>query len=267
MSSLREVCSSDFHEVIVSVDAKSERPALKSLKESFPEFRFVQSESRGVSHARNLGLQNARGDVFLLIDDDCIVESTAFLSEVIERSRNSSFVNGGGYRLKESVGYWGRVYQAVNVLWLRSGKSAKGQIHLLGGFIFGAMKLRPFVNFPGNMPWGGEEKAMLLALENSTEFSGCWHPDLNILHLDSSDTAALVRRAFYQGVAAGKHGLTSPMTRDFSGISFGLLPGLCVFFLISRLGVLLGRGEQALRRVTDLKSKALLTDKKTERSE
>lgn len=229
------------NQVIVVVDAKEENSQFSHLKQRFPFFEFTLSPGGGVSRARNLGLTYAKGENFLIIDDDCIVDSSELLSNIVAISKDSMLVHGGSYILKGQVGYWARIYNIVNHLWLKSGRSHRGQVHLLGGFMFGSKILLPWIHFSVSSHWGGEEKEMLRRLEEMTPYSGSWHSDLVITHLDNSDFSVFFRRALHQGIAAGKMDLVSASPAKFTEIPPKYFPGLILFFVISRIGVLYGK--------------------------
>lgn len=231
-------------EVLVVVDAAEEPPCLKDYRIIFPEFQFHLSPLGGVSNARNKGLRLSTGKYILFLDDDCLIEDAGFIPRLMNLADEEGYIHGGSYALSGKPRYWSRIYQAVNHLWLRSGKSEKGQIHLLGGFIFARSEVKPFIHFPPELKWGGEEKEMLRHLERHSPYTGKWHSDFTLTHLDESDFSAFARRAYRQGVAAGKFDLSGPFTVRFRDLQWDLVPGLALFFVLSRFGIVLGKWEK-----------------------
>lgn len=61
-----------LYEVIV-VDNNS-NDQTRQIVESYPEFRYVFEDKLGLSHARNTGIDKARGDIVAFIDDDAEAE-------------------------------------------------------------------------------------------------------------------------------------------------------------------------------------------------
>lgn len=61
-------------ELIVSNDRSTDNTEnlLKKYAEKYENFSFVMSECKGPSGARNSAIMKARGDVILMIDDDCV---------------------------------------------------------------------------------------------------------------------------------------------------------------------------------------------------
>lgn len=71
----------ELYEVIV-VDNNSQDNT-KDLVESYPSVKYVLEEKLGLSYARNAGIENARGDIIVFIDDDAEA-SRSWLDELLK---------------------------------------------------------------------------------------------------------------------------------------------------------------------------------------
>jgi glycosyltransferase involved in cell wall biosynthesis len=82
-------------EVIV-VDNGSTDRTLQKIADEFPSVRLLQESKPGVSHARNLAIQEARGDWIAFTDADCVPTPT-WIQALVRRaaeSQEASFVGG-----------------------------------------------------------------------------------------------------------------------------------------------------------------------------
>lgn len=86
----------DFLELLVvdQSDGAQTRDELKELGD--PRLRYVQTDTRGVTASRNLGIELSRGDVVAFTDDDCRVPPnwTESLSAVFEADPDVAVVCG-----------------------------------------------------------------------------------------------------------------------------------------------------------------------------
>ncbi|NNE90212.1 MAG: glycosyltransferase, partial [Verrucomicrobiales bacterium] len=71
LESLENLRYPDF-EVLVVNDGADE--AVAEIVKRFPAVRLIEIEHGGLSHARNVGAEKARGSVFAYTDDDCVVD-------------------------------------------------------------------------------------------------------------------------------------------------------------------------------------------------
>lgn len=72
LESLRELDYPNYEVVIVD-DGSRDRTAEISM--DFPEFRLIRQPNKGLSVARNVGAQAARGEIIAYTDSDCVVDS------------------------------------------------------------------------------------------------------------------------------------------------------------------------------------------------
>lgn len=78
------------------------------IKDSTLNIKFIQTDIGGVSNARNIGIENAKGEFITFIDDDDYV-SASYLKELLEKSDERAIAlaypfafNDGSY---EQIGY------------------------------------------------------------------------------------------------------------------------------------------------------------------
>ncbi len=83
----------DF-EVIVVNDGSD--PAVTAIAEKFPAFKLLNIEHGGLSKARNIGAENAGGEIFAYTDDDCVAppDWLTWLAFAYEQSPEFSCLGG-----------------------------------------------------------------------------------------------------------------------------------------------------------------------------
>jgi len=77
----------------------------KNALASFPQVRFIDTlQPASAARARNLGMQEARGDIFLFTDADCVPEPDWATNHLVRHAEGEQVV-GGSVALKGS-NYW-----------------------------------------------------------------------------------------------------------------------------------------------------------------
>ncbi|MGA3229042.1 MAG: glycosyltransferase [Candidatus Binatus sp.] len=92
LESLRRLDYPNFEVVIVD-DGSRDRTADISM--DFPEFRLIRQPNKGLSVARNVGMQAARGEIIAYTDSDCVVDPH-WLTLMVRSMIENNFDGCGG---------------------------------------------------------------------------------------------------------------------------------------------------------------------------
>ncbi len=92
LESLRKLDYPNYEVVIVD-DGSRDRTAEISM--DFPEFRLIRQPNKGLSVARNVGMQAARGELIAYTDSDCVVDPH-WLTFMVRAMVESGFDGCGG---------------------------------------------------------------------------------------------------------------------------------------------------------------------------
>ena len=92
LESLRKLDYPNY-EVIIVDDGSRDRTAEISM--DFPEFRLIRQPNKGLSTARNVGMQAARGEVIAYTDSDCVVDPH-WLTLMMRSMTENNFDGCGG---------------------------------------------------------------------------------------------------------------------------------------------------------------------------
>jgi glycosyltransferase involved in cell wall biosynthesis len=77
------------------------RDVVVDFRRRYPgRFQYLFEAQQGLSHARNAGIKEARGDVVVFLDDDVTVTAT-WLERLVAPLRGGKYVGGGGRVLPE----------------------------------------------------------------------------------------------------------------------------------------------------------------------
>ena len=95
LASLRTLRYPDY-EVIVVNDGSTDRTL--EISERYPEVRIFSQENKGLSVARNVGIENATGSIVAFTDSDCVVDPD-WLTYLAYKFVHAGFVAVGGPNL------------------------------------------------------------------------------------------------------------------------------------------------------------------------
>ena len=205
LQSLQSQPFRDFELIVVDQNDDDRLvPIVKQYEGQFP-IRHLRSTVRNISHARNLGLEAARGNIVGFPDDDCL-----YLPDTMERvvrrfdEDPSLAILAGNHRSPEGGlvnGRWNSCSCAIadrtvwttvmgSSLWTRTAPARE-----VGGF-------DPAVG-PGT-PWGSAEEPDFVLRLMRRGYRGYYDYAIGVLHPEKRLTAAAIARAFLYGAGMGR---------------------------------------------------------------
>lgn len=118
---LMSLCSQSYnnqkYEVIIvdddSIDNSAERinSFLKKNKDKYPNFKYFKKENKGLSVARNFGIEKASGNLVSFIDEDAKADKN-FVLNVVKTFKANPNINclGGKVELWNEHNYFAKIY-------------------------------------------------------------------------------------------------------------------------------------------------------------
>ncbi len=220
-------------ELEILVVSNLEDPELeRKIQEGPPlPLRYLVRGRKGVNSARNLGLQAARGEIILFLDDDCLPPDPNYLGRHLQTHWNEPHWTGlgGAYLLPKSYGWIEEYYHLHNQFWIESslGRDGRTSVNLLGGnSSYKRSHLETHqIQFDEAIQYGGAEVSFnhrLLHSGAEIAFSN----QLGVIHAARIGLKALLKKAFYQGcglrkrVEDGVHPPSRYLARPVSFIEF-----------------------------------------------
>ncbi len=74
LRALRDLAASPYRVEVIVVDNGSADGSQTMIRTEFPEFHLIENrENLGIARGKNAGLEVARGEFILVVDDDCII--------------------------------------------------------------------------------------------------------------------------------------------------------------------------------------------------
>ncbi|MEM7234707.1 MAG: glycosyltransferase [Planctomycetota bacterium] len=214
LKSALESCAAqalESHEAEILVVSNPPSQDACELVESFPQaagkpnFRYIAIDEIGANYARNAGIEESRGDIVQLLDDDCILPHAHYLLDILRLHDAAPAVSGlgGTYVDPDPAPLSCRFYNAMTEVWLRSNRTeSEAQLVLLGGNA--SYKRSVFDDghlLDEALIYGGTETEFnhrLVAAGHRLEL----RRELDVVHDFAGTWRSLFRRAWKQG--AGK---------------------------------------------------------------
>jgi len=102
LESLTRLRYPDLEVIVVNDGSRDRTPA---IAREFPRFRLLEQENRGLSAARNAGIEAARGEVVAFTDADCAVDPD-WLVYLVRRLQDGGFAGVGGPNVPPPEDHW-----------------------------------------------------------------------------------------------------------------------------------------------------------------
>ncbi len=191
----------------VLVVANLPEAGLKKIVESFgPHFRFHETGKLGVNIARNKGLDRARGEIVVLLDDDTFVTDREFLHKIARAHARhpEAIAIGGGYVPKDSLTPIEAAYHWILDHELRATVGERDEARLLraGNVSLKASQLESHHRFDDRVVFGGSELSLFTRLRSEQNLFLLFDA-LSVEHRAQVSFFELAKRAFYQGYGKG----------------------------------------------------------------
>lgn len=203
----RQGLAKDQFEVLVvsNFEDPKLRQAMEKPGHSLRNARLLVAGTRGANASRNLGIQESRGEIILLLDDDCFLEIQGFLQAVIDQHRDQpgALAIGGSYSIPEWCRPEDIAYNIIARDWQLSGTAPGGvSLRLLGGNVSYKKALLAATGelFNPGISYGGAELEFHSRLAKKGAIL-LLVPELSVHHLPEIKNAGeLVKKAYKQAM-------------------------------------------------------------------
>jgi GT2 family glycosyltransferase len=214
------VASSTIEVLVIANLPKQElRSMVSSMdRSSQVKFDYLETGKIGVNLARNKGLERAKGDVILFLDDDAILDDLEGAGEhFLHRHIQKHFENpeaaaiGGPYRLVDRHSQWDEAYHFVATDWLlQHVRDGHRTTQLLGGNLSVKRRIaEKGFRFDEAIPYGGAETGFCQRLFLAGH-PLLYFPELGIGHAPDLSKRAFCKKAYLQGAGAKWRDLNLP---------------------------------------------------------
>lgn len=198
--------------VIANLPRQDLRNLVKSMdRVSASRFEYLETGKLGVNLARNKGLERAKGEIILFLDDDAILDGTSvppehFLAAHYQKHLQNpeAVAIGGPYHLVGSKSKWDLAYQHIAAHWLKINcRSQNRTEQLLGGNIsLKSIRIRALnERFDEVVPYGGSETGLCQRLVGLGE-TLLYFDELKIGHAPGLNRISYMRKAYLQGAGS-----------------------------------------------------------------
>lgn len=90
----------NFEIIVVDGGNDDTEKIIRDIEKSHPNLRYIKQYDRGASSARNLGINNSRGEIVGFTDDDCVVDP-GWIEHAVRSLQNLEFCGVQGIILPE----------------------------------------------------------------------------------------------------------------------------------------------------------------------
>lgn len=188
-------------EIIVVSNPPSVRAA--EMLDNKKNVTHLQTQALGVNNARNLGLENSKGEILLFLDSDCELLEPNILqrhSDLHDSHPEASCI--GGIYLYSGQAIRDLTYNYIQTRWLLRGQDGQYSRYLIGGH-FSCKKVDlQGQQFDPNIAYGGSETELFLRMLDKKSLKYKLFSDLQVLHNTRLGVIDFTQKAFKQGVGA-----------------------------------------------------------------
>lgn len=177
-------------------------PPSKKLNVKY-SYDLTEIESaRGANCARNAGLRQARSDLVMFLDSDCLVEDPYLLKKYVQHMNLHLELTGcgGPYQTPQDSGAVSQAYQNLQMEWLYSGvidNDLNTQYLLGGNLVIRKSKLKGS-EFDEKIIFGGTELELILRLVKEKHIFQLLELQ-KVTHVTHLSIFNLCKKAFKQG--------------------------------------------------------------------
>jgi biofilm PGA synthesis N-glycosyltransferase PgaC len=247
----KEICSAieeihkqtykDFEAIIVDDGSKDNTVELATacIRDK-PEFRIVEQQHGGLTHARNTGIREARGEIVFFAEADCVYDDSYLEKAVkaLEQNPDSSAVCLTGAPLKLRTTVATNSIEIENFVQHRL--LSQGKIKPFYAWVFKTDVLRKLGGYDEKL-FQGEDKDMFRRFI-SAGYKVAWVPGIHWRHKRDQTTADMAKKTIkrFQSRAdyVTKHRLITDLARGM-GPLWLLLLGIGLVFFYPIVGILL----------------------------
>lgn len=192
--------------VVANIPQQQLRTLVNSMGTHLVSFGYLETGRIGVNFARNKGLERARGEIVLFLDDDMILDKDTFVAEhaALHQTHKTVVAIGGPYKLLDRHSLWDAVYQDIAHDWLRRQMARNNMTtQLLGGnlsFKKSAMTANSW-RFDEVIGFGGAETSLCARIAASDGIL-IFSESIAIGHSPNMTIRSFARKAYLQGAGA-----------------------------------------------------------------
>lgn len=245
MQSLLRQNESISFEVLLCASKELDSSMKAWLKDLPFSWTWLHSPRPSIGAARNLGLQQAKGQWVFLMDDDCYLPDAFFLERVsLLTQKNGTSAFAGEYLSAKEANYWTRAYNHLcnNWLWryLKEKNEHQERTLVLGGCGLYRRQclLDHHIHFPLTPDKSSEEYFWSQQWMESN-FTILPSHQLDVIHTPNIQLSSFLKKAWRQGIAPSakispQKTLLQTALRIFLKQPY-YLPAILLFWLSSRV--------------------------------